>query len=88
MTQFKLHPPNTGIYVTFLKRGSIQKIEDKEVNVVGRDVVSGTVLVDNSNYSRSFIPGTQWNIVYSKQIMIYNSDNSIISDETESFFAE
>lgn len=53
---------NTGIYVTFLKRGSIQKIEDKEVNVVGRDVVSGTVLVDNSNYSRSFIPGTQWNI--------------------------
>ena len=53
---------NTGIYVTFLKRGSIQKIEEKEVNVVGRDVVSGTVLVDNSNYSRSFIPGTQWNI--------------------------
>ena len=53
---------NTGIYVTFLKRGSIQKIEDKEVNVVGRDVVSGIVLVDNSNYSRSFIPGTQWNI--------------------------
>lgn len=26
--------------------------------------------------------------IYSKQIMIYNSDNSVISDETESFFAE
>lgn len=51
-----------GYLCYFLKRGSIQKIEDKEVNVVGRDVVSGTVLVDNSNYSRSFIPGTQWNI--------------------------
>lgn len=53
---------NTGISVTFLKRGSIQKIEKKEVELVGRDVVSGTVLVDNSNYSRSYIPGTQWNI--------------------------
>ena len=53
---------DTGISVTFLKKGSIQKIEKKEVEVVGRDVVSGTILVDNSNYSRSYIPGTQWNI--------------------------
>ena len=53
---------DTGISVTFLKRGSIQKIEKKEVELVGRDVVSGTVLVDNSNYSRYYIPGTQWNI--------------------------
>lgn len=53
---------DTGIYVTFLKRGSIQKIENNEVNVIGRDVVSGTVVVDSSSYSRFFIPGTQWNI--------------------------
>lgn len=53
---------DTGISVTFLKRGSILKIENKEVEVIGRDAVSGTVLVDNSNYSRFFIPGTQWNI--------------------------
>lgn len=53
---------DTGISVTFLKKGSIQKIEKKEVELVGRDVVSGTVLVDNSNYSRYYIPGTQWNI--------------------------
>lgn len=53
---------DTGISVTFLKKGSIQKIEKKEVEVVGRDVVSGTILVDNSNYSRFYIPGTQWNI--------------------------
>lgn len=53
---------DTGISVTFLKKGSIQKIEKKEVELVGKDVVSGTVLVDNSNYSRYYIPGTQWNI--------------------------
>lgn len=51
-----------GYLCYFFKKGKHTKIEDKEVNVVGRDVVSGTVLVDNSNYSRSFIPGTQWNI--------------------------
>ena len=52
----------TGIYLTFLKKGSIGKIENNEVEVVGYEPLSGTVIVDSSSYSRSFIPGTQWNI--------------------------
>ena len=52
----------TGIYLTFLKRGSIDKIENNEVEVIGHESYSGTVIVDSSSYSRSFIPGTQWNI--------------------------
>lgn len=50
------------IPLSYLKRGSIQKIENKEVEVVGYDEVSGTVIVDASDYSREFIPGSQWNI--------------------------
>ena len=53
---------STGIYVTFLKKGSIDKIEKDEVKLVGRDELSGTVIVDSSKYLRSFIPGTMWNI--------------------------
>lgn len=53
---------STGIYVTFLKKGSIDKIEKDEVKLVGRDELSGTVIVDSSRYLRSFIPGTMWNI--------------------------
>ena len=52
----------TGIYLTFLKRGSIDKIENNEVEVIGHEPFSGTVIVDSSSYSRSFIPGTQWDI--------------------------
>lgn len=52
----------TGIYLTFLKQGSINKIENKEVEVIGHEPLSGTIIVDSSSYSRSFVPGTQWNI--------------------------
>ncbi len=52
----------TGIYLTFLKKGSIEKIENNEVEIVGYEPLSGTVIVDSSDYSRSFVPGTQWNI--------------------------
>ena len=50
------------IPVSYLKRGSIQKIENAEVTLVGYDENSGTVIVDASDYSREFIPGSQWNI--------------------------
>ncbi len=52
----------TGIYLTFLKKGSIGKIERNEVEVIGHEPLSGTVIVDSTGYSRSFVPGTQWNI--------------------------
>lgn len=50
------------IPVSYLKRGSIQKIENAEVTLIGYDEDSGTVIVDASDYSREFIPGSQWNI--------------------------
>ena len=50
------------IPVSYLKRGSIQKIEDEEVKLLGYDEKSGTVIVDASEYSREFVPGSQWDI--------------------------
>ena len=50
------------IPVSYLKRGSIKKIENEEVSVIGYDEHSGTVIVDASDYSREFVPGSQWNI--------------------------
>lgn len=51
-----------GYPISYLKRGSIQKIETGQVEVVGRNPATGQVLVDASDYEREFIPGTQWNI--------------------------
>ena len=50
------------IPVSYLKKGSIKKIEDGEVTLIGYDEESGTVLVDSTDYSREFVPGSQWNI--------------------------
>ena len=50
------------IPVSYLKRGSILKIENNEVVTLGRDEESGTITVDASDYSREFVPGSQWNI--------------------------
>ena len=50
------------IPLSYLKRGSINKIKNNEVNVIGRDTVSGTIIVESSNYQRAYIPGSQWNI--------------------------
>lgn len=48
--------------VSYLKKGSIQKIENGSVKLIGHDEISGTVKVDASDYSREFVPGSQWNI--------------------------
>ena len=50
------------IPLSYLKRGSIQKIENNEVDLVGYNEISGTVIVDTSDYSHEFVPGSQWNI--------------------------
>ena len=50
------------IPLSYLKKGSIKKIEDGEVVAIGRDEESGTVLVDASDYSHEFIPASQWDI--------------------------
>jgi len=50
------------IPLSYLKRGSINKIENEEVKLIGYDEKSGTVIVDASEYSREFVPGSQWNI--------------------------
>lgn len=51
-----------GYPISYLKRGSIKKIKEGQVDVIGRDPATGQVLVDAGDYKRSFIPGTQWNI--------------------------
>lgn len=50
------------IPISYLKRGSIRKIENNEVEIIGYDSYTGTVIVDNSDYSHEFVPGSQWNI--------------------------
>ncbi len=52
----------TNIPVSYLKRGSINKIINEEVTLLGRDEVSGTVIVQTQGYTRAFVPGSQWNI--------------------------
>ena len=47
--------------VSYIKRGGITKIESGVFPVVGR-AKDGSVLVDDSEYSSLFIPGTQWRI--------------------------
>lgn len=53
---------NDNIPVSYLKRGSINKIENNEVELVGYNEESGTVIVNNNNYTHEFVPGSQWDI--------------------------
>ncbi|MBL3703374.1 site-specific DNA-methyltransferase [Sulfitobacter sp. BDSS02] len=47
--------------VSYIKRGGIAKIEAGIFPVVDRDK-DGSVIVDDSEYSSQFIPGTQWRL--------------------------
>ncbi|MGB2710832.1 MAG: DNA methyltransferase [Conexibacter sp.] len=51
-----------GYPVSYLKRGSIEKIESGKVRLLGKDPAGGHVLVDSSEYEHRFVPGTSWNI--------------------------
>ena len=51
-----------GYPISYLKRGSIQKIESGNVQILGRDPVDGHVLVNSDGYEHAFVPGSQWNI--------------------------
>lgn len=51
-----------GYPLSYLKRGSIAKIANGSVQVTGKDLVDGHVLVDATDYEHEFIPGSQWNI--------------------------
>lgn len=50
------------IPLSYLKKGSISKIENGDVSVVGYEKLNGTVIVDASDYTHEFVPGSQWNI--------------------------
>lgn len=51
----------TGMAVSYLNRAQIEKIESGQYEVKGYDE-SGTIILDDSNYSATYIPDTQWNI--------------------------
>lgn len=51
----------TGMAVSYLNRAQIEKIESGLYEVLGYDE-SGTIILDDSNYSATYIPDTQWNI--------------------------
>lgn len=53
---------DNNIPLSYLKRGSIDKILNEEVELLGHDSESGTVIVQSNGYTRSFVPGSQWNI--------------------------
>lgn len=52
---------NTGMAISYLNRAQIQKIESGDYTVTGYDE-SGTVIIDDSNYSATYIPDNLWNI--------------------------
>lgn len=49
------------IAIDYLKRGEIEKIENGTFKITGY-TPEGFVIVDDSDYSPTFIPGCQWNI--------------------------
>lgn len=52
---------STGMAISYLNRAQIQKIESGDYTVTGYDD-SGTVIIDDSNYSATYIPDNLWNI--------------------------
>lgn len=52
---------NTGMAISYLNRAQIQKIESGDYIVTGYDD-NGAVIVDDSNYSATYIPDNLWNI--------------------------
>ncbi len=55
-------PSADGYPISYLKRGSIQKITSGQVRLLGRHATGGHVLVDSSEYEHRFVPGTSWNV--------------------------
>lgn len=51
----------TGMAVSYLNKAQIDNIESGQYQIIGYDE-SGTVMLDDSGYSASYIPDTQWNI--------------------------
>ena len=52
---------DTGMAISYLNRAQIQKIESGDYIVKGYDK-NGTIIVDDSDYSATYVPDTQWNI--------------------------
>jgi len=50
------------IPLSYLAQGSINKIDNNEVIVLGIDENTGTVIVDAEDYKYNFVPGSQWDI--------------------------
>ena len=51
----------TGMAISYLNRAQIEKIESGQYIVLGYEE-NGAVIVDDSSYSATYIPDTQWNI--------------------------
>ena len=77
--------PHT-IPVSYLKKGSISKIENHDVTVIGYNPNNGSVIVDASDYSHEFVPGSQWDIE-SHDATYHGSQllNKILPDRTFPF---
>ena len=51
----------TGMAISYLNRAQIEKIEFGQYTVLGYEE-DGSIIVDDSDYSATYIPDTQWNI--------------------------
>ena len=47
--------------INYLNRKEIEKVEENGIEVVGRRE-DGSIITDETNFNRKFIPGTQWRI--------------------------
>ena len=59
---------NNNIAINYLNRKEIEKVENNGIKITGYDK-DGSIITDNSEFIRKFIPGTQWRI---------NSHNALI----------
>lgn len=57
-----------GVAINYLNRKEIEKVENNGIEIVGY-AEDGSIITDDTNFTRKFIPGTQWRI---------NSHNALI----------
>lgn len=50
-----------GMAISYLNRKEVEKVHSSGVKIIGRRP-DGSIITDDSNYVREFVPGTQWRI--------------------------
>ena len=51
-----------GVRITYIQTGMRKRIENGEIQIIGREEKNGTVILDTDASDAKYIPGTQWSI--------------------------